>query len=117
MFTELTAWSVFAKLSLHSAAGSYQYLTDTDKTKADCMKQELLLWVHKPLPTVSFILITDFQYAITKSLGLINKLGHNYQIFFERITSLADNIETVVMIMHCFKKALVVSKVTFLKSK
>lgn len=31
-FTELAAWLVLAKLSLHSAAGSYQYLTDADKT-------------------------------------------------------------------------------------
>lgn len=65
-----------------------------------------------------FILIIDFQYAIIKSLGLINKLGHNYKIFFDKITSLTDNIESMEIIMYCFlKKSSVVSKITYLKSK
>lgn len=47
------------------------------------------------------MLVIDFQYAIIKNLHLINKLGHNYQIFFDRITCLADNIETMEIIMYC----------------
>lgn len=96
MSTELAVCSMLEKLSLHSAAGSYQYSIDIDKTKADCMKEELWLWIRWFLPPVPFILIIDFQYAILKSPSLINKLGHNHQVFFfDRATSLVDDIETL----------------------
>lgn len=63
------------------------------------------------------MLVIDFQYAIIKNLHLINKLGHNYQIFFDRITCLADNIETMEIIMYCSLNNSVLSKMTFLNSK
>lgn len=61
--------------------------------------------------------LIDFQYAIIKNLHLTNKLGHNYKIFFDRITCLAVNIGTKEIIMYCSLNNSVLSKMTFLKSK